>query len=401
MNADSTPSPPRSKRSRVMKILFLLIVLCAAAWATWWYMYARLSQWTDDAYTVANVLRVTPQVGGRVLEVLADDTDQVAPGQVLVRLDDTDARLALGKAKIELAAAVRATCQLRAREREIRAVINMRRVDLRQAQDNLKRREVLGRRNAIGVEELHHARNNVETAEAALAVAQEQWNALNAQLLDTELAQQPAVKQAAAMVRERWLALQRTEVKSPVQGQVAKRSVQAGEVVAAGTPLMTVAALSRMWVDANFKEGQLIHMRMGQPATVRVDMYGNEALYHGRVAGFSAGTGSAFSLLPAQNATGNWIKIVQRVPVRIEIDLTELTKNPLLIGLSALVTVDTSNTDGPLLAPVHPNGPDAKTPPADVSADMRVTNGQIDFAEVEALIGGIITENAKGFEAGE
>lgn len=383
------PRPAKSRRSRFMKILFLLIILSGAAWTAWWYTYSRLSQWTDDAYTAANVLRVTPQVSGRVLEVLADDTHQVTPGQVLVRLDNTDARLALERAKVDLATAVRTTCQLRAREREIQAVINMRRVDMRQAEDNLKRREVLGRRNAIGVEELHHARNSVETATAALAVAQEQWNALNALLLDTVLSQQPAVKQAAALLRERWLALQRTEVKSPVQGQVAKRSVQAGEVVAAGTPLMAVTALNRIWVDANFKEGQLIHMRIGQPATVGVDMYGKKVVYRGHVAGFSAGTGSTFSLLPPQNATGNWIKIVQRVPVRIEIDLTELDKNPLLIGLSAHVTVDTSNADGPLLASVH-------TKEKDMPADMRVSNGHIDFAEADVLIQGIIVENSKG-----
>ena len=195
-----------------------------------------------------------------------------------------------------------------------------------------------------------------------------------------------AVRQAAANVRDCWLALQRTTVLSPAAGQIAKRGVQAGEVVSPGTPLMTVIPLHRLWIDANFKEVQLHKMRIGQPAVIRVDMYGGDVTYHGRVTGFSAGTGSAFSLLPPQNATGNWIKIVQRVPVRIEIDPADLREHPLLVGLSAVVKVDTSDTSGRLLAAA------ARTEP--VPGDLVSQAPAVDFAPVEATISGIIRDNA-------
>ena len=195
-----------------------------------------------------------------------------------------------------------------------------------------------------------------------------------------------AVRQAAANVRDCWLALQRTTVLSPAAGQIAKRGVQAGEVVSPGTPLMTVIPLHRLWIDANFKEVQLHKMRIGQPAVIRVDMYGGDVTYHGRVTGFSAGTGSAFSLLPPQNATGNWIKIVQRVPVRIEIDPADLREHPLLVGLSAVVKVDTSDTSGRLLAA------SARTEP--VPGDLVSQAPAVDFAPVEATISGIIRDNA-------
>ena len=220
----------------------------------------------------------------------------------------------------------------------------------------------------------------------ALAAAEEERNALAAVLLDTGLAEQPAVRQAAANVRDCWLALQRTTVLSPAAGQIAKRGVQAGEVVSPGTPLMTVIPLHRLWIDANFKEVQLHKMRIGQPAVIRVDMYGGDVTYHGRVTGFSAGTGSAFSLLPPQNATGNWIKIVQRVPVRIEIDPADLREHPLLVGLSAVVKVDTSDTSGRLLAA------SARTEP--VPGDLVSQAPAVDFAPVEATISGIIRDNA-------
>ena len=315
-----------------------------------------------------------------------DDNDMVAAGQTLVRLDPVDARLAYERSLVALASAVRDNCRLQAQLRETEAAIRMRRVDLRQKADNLTRREALGKAKAIGAEELKHARDDRENAAVALAAAEEERNALAAVLLDTGLAEQPAVRQAAANVRDCWLALQRTTVLSPAAGQIAKRGVQAGEVVSPGTPLMTVIPLHRLWIDANFKEVQLHKMRIGQPAVIRVDMYGGDVTYHGRVTGFSAGTGSAFSLLPPQNATGNWIKIVQRVPVRIEIDPADLREHPLLVGLSAVVKVDTSDTSGRLLAA------SARTEP--VPGDLVSQAPAVDFAPVEATISGIIRDNA-------
>lgn len=381
---DTAPRPRR--RGRVMGLLMVLMLLAGGAWGGWWYLTQRIYESTDDAYVSGNVLRIMPQVSGKVLSVLADDHDHVTQGQALVRLDPVDAQLAFDRSLVDLATATRSTAQLMAKKRETEAVIAMRRVDLRQATENLNRREVLGRNNAIGKEELHNARNAMETATGALSVAEEQRNALAAQLLDTALADQPAVRQAAAVVRDRWLALQRTTVYSPVPGQIAKRGVQAGEVVAPGTPLMAVVALDRLWVDANFKEVQLRRMRVGQPAEVTVDLYGAKVSYRGRVAGFAAGTGSVFALIPPQNATGNWIKIVQRVPVRIDLNPEDLQAHPLLVGLSSVVRVNVADDTGELLLRAPRS--------ADTPADMHNQAPAVDFAAVEARIAQTIRDNA-------
>lgn len=387
---DRAPAPQsrrkRSRRGRIMAGLLIVFLLAGLGWGAWWYAMLRFTESTDDAYVSGNVLRIMPQVDGKVVSVEADDNDRVLPGQTLALIDPVDARLALEHALVELASAVRDTCRLRSELRENEATVRMRRVDLRRESDNLARREILAQRNAIGTEELRHARDSRASAVSALTEAEEKRNALAAVLLDTPLAEQPAVRQAAAKVRDRWLDLQRTTVRSPAAGQVAKRSVQAGEVVSPGTPLMTVIPLDHLWIDANFKEVQLRRMRIGQPAAIHVDMYGADVVYHGRVGGFSAGTGSAFSLLPPQNATGNWIKIVQRVPVRIDIDPADLREHPLLVGLSALVEVDTSDVSGPLLArsPRTAPLPDAFTSQAPA----------VDFAPAEESIAAIIHDNA-------
>ena len=376
----------RSRRARVILTLFTVFLLIGAGAGAWWYLALRFEESTDDAYVSGNVLRIMPEVSGKVVAVEADDNDWVEAGQPLVRIDPVDAKLAFERSLVELASAVRETCRLEAQLRESDATIRMRTVDLRQQTDNLARREVLGRSNAIGIEELRHARDSRTNAASALSVAEERRNALAAVLLDTGLDEQPAVRQAAAKVRDCWLALRRTTLESPAAGQIAKRSVQAGEVVSPGTPLMTVIPLDHVWIDANFKEVQLRNMRIGQPAAVRVDLYGGSVVYHGRVAGFSAGTGSAFSLLPPQNATGNWIKIVQRVPVRINLDPGELRAHPLLVGLSALVGVDTTDASGPLLA----SGP--RTEPLPAELDSRAPRP--DFAPVEETLAAVIRDNA-------
>lgn len=381
-----TARPPK-KRKRALGLLFLLFVLAGAGWGAWWYTTLRGWQSTDDAYVAGNLIQIMPQISGRVEAVLADDTDRVQAGQALIRIDPVDARLALTHAEISLAEAVRDTRKRMAELRESEAMVNMRRIDVRQQTANLARREVLGRRNAVGQEELQHARDSLDSARHALAQAQEQYNALRATLLDTPLAEQPPVCLAAATVRERWLDLQRASVLSPVGGQVAQRRVQVGEYLTPGKPLMAVVPLDRLWVDANFKEGQLRNMRIGQPAQVTADIYGSTVQYHGRVNGLSAGTGSAFALLPPQNATGNWIKIVQRVPVRIELDPAELAAHPLLIGLSVVVRVDVADTSGPLIqtTPV--------TAPADSNLTLQAPTP--DFAPVDARIQEIIQKNAQ------
>ena len=376
----------KTHRIRIMSglvLLFLLAGICAGAW---WYLVLRCEESTDDAYIAGNILRIMPQTGGTVVAVEADNNDRVSAGQPLLRLDSIDARLDYERALVELASAVREVCNLKAQLLASEATVNMRKVELRQETDNLIRRERLARANAIGTEELLHARNSHEKATMSLLEARQRHLALSAMLTGDAVADQPQVRQAAARVGDCWLPLRRTTVFSPADGQIAKRNVQAGEVVAPGTPLMTVIPLDQLWVDANFKEVQLRDMRIGQPAVIQVDMYGDTVTYHGRVSGFSAGTGSAFSLLPPQNATGNWIKIVQRVPVRIEIDTRDLREHPLLIGLSSVVTVDVSDTSGELLA----RAPRSTLLPAALTSQAP----EVDFAPAEEAITTTIRENS-------
>ena len=371
----------RRKRSRIMGLLMLAMLLAGAAWGAWWWFVLRGEEKTDDAYVAGDLVTVTARTTGTVIEILTDEADLVEEGAMLVRLDPADARLALDAAMDRLAVQVRTTRQRIAEAAQLEAVVGMRRVELAQRLANLARREALGRRNAVGVEELQLARESVLSAEKALVEARERRNATRALLLDTPLAEQPAVRLAAAEVRARWLDLARTEVRSPVSGKVARRAVQLGGQATPGKALMAVVPLDGLWVDANFKEVQLKRMRVGQPVRLRADLYGRDVTYTGKVAGLAAGTGSVFSLLPPQNATGNWIKIVQRVPVRIQLDPAELQANPLLAGLSMLAIVDVRDNSGPMLESVV-------LPP-------RRTRLVDDAAAADARIAAIIAANAQ------
>ena len=266
---------------------------------------------------------------------------------------------------------------------QFKANIALRKTALAQAQSDLQRRIPLGNSNLIGREELQHSRDAVASAQAQLDVAVQQYNANQAMLLDPRLEQHPAVPQAATAVRNAWLSLQRTQIVSPMTGYVSRRSVQVGAEIGTTTPLMAIVPSSNLWVDANFKETQLAHMRIGQPATIISDIYGDDIEYKGKVIGLDMGTGSAFSLLPAQNATGNWIKVVQRLPVRIELDAQQLEKHPLRIGLSTQVKVDTSNRDGGVLSTQQ------RTTPA-YQSNAR----ELNLTPVDRLIADIIRANA-------
>lgn len=340
----------KKKRKVILSVLLILFVLIGVAYLAYWFLVLRHFQETDDAYIAGNQVQVMAQVSGSVNKVWFDDTDYVKKGDVLVSLDKTDAEQAFEKAKTALATSVRQTHQLMINGNQYRATINLQKTALEQAEADLKRREPLGAANLIGREELQHARDAVATAKAQLDVAVQQYNANQAMILDTSLENQPAVKQSAAELRDAWLALQRTDVRSPMEGYVSRRSVQVGAQINTSTPLMAVVPANDLWIDANFKETQLADVRIGQPATVVSDIYGDDVVYHGKVVGLEMGTGSAFSLLPAQNATGNWIKVVQRLPVRIELDPQDIAKHPLRIGLSTLVKVDTTNKEGSVLA---------------------------------------------------
>ena len=353
-NAESqTPQQPGSKKGKrkgALLLLTLLFIIVAVAYGIYWFLVLRHFEETDDAYVAGNQVQIMAQVSGSVTKVWADNTDYVQKGDPLVTLDQTDAQQAFEKAQTQLAASVRQTRQQMINSKQLQASIDVKKTALSQAQTDLNRRIPLGAANLIGREELQHARDTVASAQAELDVAIQQYNANQAIVLGTKLEQQPAVLQAATEVRNAWLALQRTKIVSPISGYVSRRSVQPGAQISSTTPLMAVVPATNLWIDANFKETQLAHMRIGQPATVISDIYGDDVKYTGKVVGLDMCTGSAFSLLPAQNATGNWIKVVQRLPVRIELDEKQLAEHPLRIGLSTLVEVNTTDRGGEMLA---------------------------------------------------
>jgi len=334
-------------------ILLALAAIFLVGGIIWFLLYWFVFSWrevTDDAYVNGNQVTLSSQVTGTVIAVLADDTQRVEAGQTLVKLDPTDAELALAKAQSALAQAVRQVRQQTQTAAQYESSIAPKREELARAQADLARREPLLAEHAIAPEEVAHARQAVADARSALDAAQRQSDAAHALIDGSDVAGNPLVQQARAAYREAWVAAHRNAIVAPVSGYVAQRSVQVGSRVQPGQALLTILPLHDLWVDANFKEVQLKHIRIGQPAEVRSDVYGGDMVYHGTVQGLAAGTGGAFALLPAQNASGNWIKVVQRVPVRIVFDVKELEKYPLRVGLSTEVKVDTHDRNGAVLA---------------------------------------------------
>lgn len=394
----STAGPAPSRRKPAMLGVTAAVVLVGLGWGAWYWLTQRHHESTDNAYVQAPVVQITPQVSGTVLAVLVDDTDLVKAGQPLVRLDPTDAKLALERAEAQLAQTVREVRTLYANNGAFAANIRLReaevlrmQADVARAQDDVARRQPLVASGAVGGEEMKHAeatlaaaRSALAAARSALAAAREQAASNEALTAGTSVEKHPNVERAAAAVREAWLALQRTELPAPVDGQVAKRTVQVGQRVAPGAPLMTVIPLDQVWVEANFKEVQLRRMRIGQPVRLTADLYGSKVEYDGRIAGLGAGTGAAFALLPAQNATGNWIKVVQRVPVRVELDPKQLAAHPLRVGLSMEATVDVGVQDG---APLAASA--AATP----RASSTTTVFEVRSAEAERRVREIIAAN--------
>jgi len=372
----------RDRRRRWIVGLGAALVLIALLVAAWWLLDARFYESTDDAYVAGDLVNVMSQVNGTVVSIGADETDLVTAGQELVRLDATDARIALQDAEQQLARTVRQTRTVFATRDQLQAVVDQRRADLARAQADFNRRRSLAASGAVSGEELAHAQDALKAAQDALVAAQKNLAASSALVGRTGVADNPDVRAAATQVERAWLALVRTSVRAPVKGYVARRSVQLGERIAPGAPLMSLVPLGRLWLEANFREMQLRHMRIGQPVTVVADLYGGRVTYHGRVAGLGLGTGSAFALLPAQNATGNWIKVVQRVPVRIELDPRELAAHPLRIGLSTVVRVDLHDTSGAELAQTPRREPVLETSAYD-----------IDTGEIRARIEQIINDN--------
>jgi len=372
------------RRRRWLFALGAAIALLGLIWLAWWLRYSRFYESTDDAYVAGDRVNVMSQVSGTVVSIGADETDLVEGGQELVRLDATDARIALQDAEQQLARSVRQTHTVFANRDQLRAVVAERRADLGRAQSDFDRRRNLAASGAVSGEELGHAQDALQAARDALLAAQKNLAAGSALVGHTGVADNPDVRAAATQVERAWLALVRTSVRAPVTGYLARRSVQLGERISPGAPLMSIVPIGRLWLEANFREVQLRHMRIGQPATVVADLYGGRVTYHGHVAGLGLGTGSAFALLPAQNATGNWIKVVQRVPVRIELEPRELSAHPLRIGLSTVVTVEVRETSGPQLAQTARQQPVLST---------RVFD--IDRSEIRTRIEQIIEENTE------
>lgn len=383
VNEQQITATKTQKRRTIIVLVSTFFIITALICSIYWFLVLRHHQSTDNAYIAGNQIQIMSQVPGSVITVNVENTDFVKSGTVLVKLDTKDAILALEKAKTNLANSVRQTHQHMIDSRQYQANISLRRSELNKLQQDLQRREILGQSKVIGKEELQHAREAVTSAKAALDVAIEQFNANQAIVLDTPLAKQPTVLQAASELRNAWLTLERTQIVTPVDGYVSRRSVQVGARITPATPLMAVVPTDNMWIDANFKETQLADIRIGQPAKITTDFYGKNIVYQGRVEGLDMGTGSAFSLLPAQNASGNWIKIVQRLPVRITIDTEQLKKYPLRIGLSSEVTVDTSNKNGLTLSRKIRANPAYHT-----------NVFKIDMAPVDQLVTDIINNNS-------
>lgn len=352
---DPTPPPPArpagnpKARRRALTVVAILLLLAAAVWGVFHFLLAKPEQETDDAYVAGDVVSITARDAGTVLAIHADNTQTVKTGQPLIDLDAATADVGLASAEAELARAVRATRSDFSKLGETGAAVVQAQAELARAQNDLARRRGAAAQGAISGEELSHAADQVKVAAATLALARSQQAQSRNGVVGTTVANNPAVLAAIAAYRKAAITRSHMHVIAPIDGVVAQRTVQLGQQVAAGMPLMAVVPLDRVWVDANFRETQLRDLRVGQPATVTADMYGKSLVFHGKVVGLGAGSGNAFALLPPQNASGNWIKITQRVPVRIALDRRELQRNPLRVGLSVATVVDTADQSGTMV----------------------------------------------------
>ena len=380
--SEAAPSNKTKNRKKGLSIFILLLIVSGILTAFYWLFFLKDIESTEDAYVGGNQIMVSSQVAGNVAKINVDNMDKVRAGDILIELDDTNAKLNFEQAQSNLANAVRQIKQLEFTVQQLQAAVNANEITLAQAQGNLNRRVQLEKSGAIDQESFQHAKEAVALAKANLSSSQNQLAANQALLLARPLMQQPQIQNAVAALKQAWLNLQRTQIKSPIDGYVARRSAQVGQAVSVGSPLMAVISTEQMWLDANFKETQLTDMRLGQPAEVHFDLYGKDKVFHGTVVGIDIGTGSAFSLLPSQNASGNWIKVVQRIPVRIQLDAQQIAENPLRIGLSATVKVNVANKDGAFLREID-------APRTHYTTDTL----HYDESAVDSLIQSIIEQN--------
>ena len=381
-----TPTSSNNKsqqRKKGLSIFILLLLLISIGSAAYWYFFIKGFEETEDVYVSGNQVMVSAQVAGNISKINVDNMDPVQADDVLLELDDTNAKLSFEQAKSNLANSVRQVSQLNYTVKQLKSAVRANEITLAQAQGNLNRRVQLVKDGAIDKESFQHAKEAIELAKANLTTSQNQLGANQALLLDGPLSEQPQIQSAISNLKQAWLNLERTKIRSPIKGYVARRNAQVGQAVSVGGALMAVVTTDQMWLDANFKETQLTHMRIGQPVEIHFDLYGKDKTFNGKVVGIEMGTGSAFSLLPTQNATGNWIKVVQRVPVRIQLDPQQLAENPLRIGLSATVKVNVTDSQGETLRNQAP------------STTLYSTNVlQYDESAVNNLIESIIRNNS-------
>ena len=380
MNQDTSVAPAANgKRSRNLAILGSVFALAGLAYLLYWLLVASKREVTEDAYVGGDLVQVSARVGGTVIAITGKDMDLVQAGDTLLQFDSTDAQTQLQKAANALAGSARQFRQQHEQANQLDAAIAVQKLQLARAKEDLQRREPLAQQQAIADEELAHARTAVEVAQAALTQTQRQASTIHALIDGTTARTNPTVLQAKAAYVDAWLAAQRNAVVAPVTGYVTQHNVQLGQRIQPGQTLLTIVPLHNLWVDANFKEAQLRNLRIGQSAEVVSDLYGSDVTYHGKVVGIGVGTGAAFALLPAQNASGNWIKVTQRVPVKIALDAPEIASHPLRIGLSTTTTIDTHDRSGLMLS-------DANSQPASESTQIYNTDlSQVD-AEAERII---------------
>ncbi len=346
-------TPPKGKKRVFAWTIFIFVVIGLAYLCYWWF-YDRFYQWTDDAYVSGNMVMVTPQVPGIVTAITAQNTDFVLKGRVLIELDKTDAKISLDRRVADLGEAVRKTMQLFEQAKQYGAMILVKKAEFVKSAQDYEHRKQLIDEGGVSLEDLEHAAAALQASYGELVATEHQFIGAAAQVENTTLATHPLVVSAQNDLRDAFVFLQRCTIEAPVEGVVAQRSVQVGRHVGPGDPLMAVVPLDQMWIDANYKEVQLAKVRVGQPAEVVSDIYGSSVTYRGTVVGIAGGTGSVFSVLPPQNATGNWIKIVQRLPVRINLDPEQIKQFPLRLGLSVETNIDIHDTQKPMFPAVTP-----------------------------------------------
>ena len=378
----SNTDTPNGKRRFWLTIVAVVVLAGGLAYGLYWLFYARYFESTDDAYVAGNVVTITAKEPATVLALHADNTQTVRRGQLLVEMDPAIAKVNLQSAEANLARAVRAVRGAFSRSDTSQAQLRQAQVTLTQARADYQRRRAAAASGSVSAEELAHARDAVAAAEAAVNSASSSLAQSQAAVSGTDIATNPDVLAAEAQLRAVVIAMGHMRIIAPVDGVIAQRTVQAGQQVAPGTPMMAVVPLSKVGIDANFKEVQLDRVRVGQPVTVKADIYGGGVTFHGRVEGLGAGSGSAFALLPPQNASGNWIKIVQRVPVRVALDSEELKAHPLRVGLSVTVDVDVRDQSGPLVTNRVGQGV------------IRADTGEDTGPKADAIIARILKENS-------